>query len=61
MVKRMGLSKLRFYLSADNLLTLTKYDGNDPEVGNNGLSTRGLDFCRYPISRQVRFGIQLQF
>ena len=43
------------------VLTLTKYDGYDPEVGSNGLSRRGLDFGTYPISIQMRGGFQLNF
>lgn len=60
-VKKLHLSKLRLYVAADNILTLTKYDGYDPEVGNDGLSQRGLDNGNYPISAQVRGGIQLDF
>ena len=49
------------FLYCSNLLTLTKYDGYDPEVGSNGLSRRGLDFGTYPISIQMRGGFQLNF
>ncbi|NIJ44531.1 TonB-linked SusC/RagA family outer membrane protein [Wenyingzhuangia heitensis] len=59
--QKMGVNKLRFYLAAQNLLTLTKYTGYDPEVGGNGLSTRGIDKGRYPVTGQVRAGIQLEF
>ncbi len=55
------LSKVRFYIAADNLLTFTQYDGYDPEVGSNGLSRRGLDYGTYPITRQVRGGVQVEF
>ncbi len=60
-IQKIGLTKLRVYVAGDNLLTFTKYDGYDPEVGNNGLSTRGLDNGNYPISSQIRGGIQLNF
>ncbi|WP_344785692.1 TonB-dependent receptor [Postechiella marina] len=60
-IEKIGLSKLRFYVTGQNILTLTKYDGFDPEVGNNGLSTRGIDKGTYPISSQIRAGFQLQF
>lgn len=60
-VSKLRLGKCRFYIAADNLLTLTKYDGYDPEVGSNGLSRRGLDFGTYPISIQMRGGFQLNF
>ncbi len=60
-LNKMKINKLRFYVAADNLLTLTKYDGYDPEVGNNGLSKRGLDLGNYPISLQIRGGVQFEF
>ncbi|WP_282039580.1 SusC/RagA family TonB-linked outer membrane protein [Saccharicrinis aurantiacus] len=58
---KVGISKLRIYIAADNPLTFTKYTGYDPEVGNDGLATRGLDKGNYPISSQFRAGIQLDF
>ncbi|MDE5417536.1 TonB-dependent receptor [Labilibaculum sp. DW002] len=61
MLTRLKLSKLRVYAAADNPLTLTKYQGYDPEVGGNGLATRGLDRGNYPVSAQYRMGIQLDF
>lgn len=55
------LSKLRFYVTAQNLFTFTKYEGYDPEVGGNGLSTRGVDQGNYPVTRKFLAGLQLQF
>ncbi len=60
-LEKIGVSKLRLYVTGQNLITLTKYDGYDPEVGNNGLSTRGIDKGTYPISSQIRVGLQLEF
>ena len=57
----LDLGKFRFIRCSDNLLTLTKYDGYDPEVGSNGLSRRGLDYGTYPISIQMRGGFQINF
>ena len=31
--RKAGINRLRFYLGAENLFTITKYDGLDPEVG----------------------------
>lgn len=56
-----AFNKVRFYVTAQNALTLTKYTGYDPEVGNNGLSTRGLDRGNYPVVSQFNGGVQLQF
>jgi len=61
LIKKAGISKLRVYIAAQNPLTITKYDGFDPEVGNDGLQSRGLDRGSYPISSQYRVGIQLDF
>ncbi len=60
-IEKHGISNMRIYLSAQNPITITDYTGYDPEVGNNGFSTRGLDRGNYPISRSFRFGLQLGF
>jgi TonB-linked SusC/RagA family outer membrane protein len=58
LVRHIGMEKstLRFYISADNILTFTNYSGIDPEVGNYGVD-RGL----YPISRFLNLGINFNF
>ncbi|MFY0607710.1 MAG: TonB-dependent receptor [Cyclobacteriaceae bacterium] len=61
LTESINISKIRFYVSAQNPLTFTDYTGYDPEVGNNGLSTRGLDRGNYPISAVYRGGIQFEF
>lgn len=53
-----GISKLRVYVTAENLLTLTNYSGYDPEVGGGVF---GVDKGQYPQARTVLGGIQLQF
>ncbi|MFR9495864.1 MAG: TonB-dependent receptor [Rikenellaceae bacterium] len=58
---KLNITKLRVYVAADNIWTLTGYSGYDPEVGSNGLSKRGLDLGTYPISRQIRGGVQFGF
>ena len=51
-----GIDRLRFYVSATNLLTFTKYTGYDPEVGSGG-----ADWGNYPQSRNLLFGLNLNF
>ncbi len=58
LVSKIGANKLRFYLSAENLLTLTKYTGYDPEIGG---SVFGIDKGVYPQARSFMLGVQLQF
>ncbi|AUS04336.1 SusC/RagA family TonB-linked outer membrane protein [Pseudotamlana carrageenivorans] len=58
-----GLSKLRFYLSANNVFILTNYSGLDPEVSTRRRTplTPGVDYSPYPKSRQIIFGLNLNF
>ncbi|SDP28431.1 TonB-linked outer membrane protein, SusC/RagA family [Mucilaginibacter sp. OK268] len=62
-----AISRLKFYVSGQNLLTFTKYKGFDPEVGNKnqntsgGNLTNGVDFGQYPVARSFQFGIQAGF
>ena len=60
------IQHLRLYVSMENLLTLTKYTGYTPDLGESssaGVSynvfSRGIDQGRYPIPRTFSFGIQL--
>ncbi|ARV16607.1 SusC/RagA family TonB-linked outer membrane protein [Polaribacter sp. SA4-12] len=57
----LNITKFRVFLAAQNPLTITEYDGYDPEVGNSNFSSRGIDKGNYPISSQFRIGIQLDF
>ncbi len=63
LIRRLSARTLRLYISGQNLLTLTGYDGLDPEVGfwgDNNL-TPGLDFGGYPPSRSYTLGVSLGF
>ncbi len=46
---------MRLYISADNLLTITEYDGIDPEI------TGGIDSNFYPRSRVIALGLDINF
>ncbi|MFP5039348.1 SusC/RagA family TonB-linked outer membrane protein [Parasediminibacterium sp. JCM 36343] len=62
-IRRIGISSVRMYLSAQNLFTFTHYTGTDPEVstlsGNN--LTPGFDFSPYPRTKVVTFGVNVKF
>jgi TonB-linked SusC/RagA family outer membrane protein len=51
---------VRLSLSAQNLLTLTKYKGYDPEVYNTGYPL-GVDMGAYPIPRTYTLGVKIAF
>ena len=58
------ISNFRVYVSSQNLLTITKYKGYDPEVGNRtpGASlTNGIDYAVYPQPRSFQLGVQVEF
>ena len=54
------ISSLRIYVSAENLLTFTKYEGFDPEISSGGTSL-GIDRGIYPQARTFTFGLNLYF
>lgn len=56
-LKRLGIVKLRPYVTGENLLTFTKYTGYDPEVGGGVF---GIDKGQYPPARSILFGLQIQ-
>jgi TonB-linked SusC/RagA family outer membrane protein len=55
---KIGVSRLRAYVTGENLVTFTKYTGFDPEVGGGVF---GIDKGQYPQAKSVIFGVQLQF
>ncbi len=62
--KRAAISRLRVFVQAENLFTITKYTGCDPEVtgGNSSFGTEvGIDRGVYPQSRTFSVGVNLTF
>ena len=58
------LQKLRVYVSAQNLLTITNYSGWDPEVNSQGSANsigQGIDHYSYPTAKSYTFGINVSF
>ena len=66
-VSKMGLNKVRFYVSAQNIWTITNYPGTDPETSylndNNSRSNTylGLDYGGYPNVRTFTMGLNVKF
>lgn len=63
--RKVGIQRLRFYVTAANLFCITSYPGYDPEVSSyvrnssySGL-TPGIDFSSYPKSRAWTFGVNV--
>lgn len=64
LLSRINIASLRIFATVDNLVTITKYDGYDPEqsyVTNPGDPNFGVDFGLQPTLRTILFGINLKF
>jgi TonB-linked SusC/RagA family outer membrane protein len=62
-VKKLGLQKIRVYALSENLFTVTKYSGYDPELGISNDAGGGgafsIDRGFYPQARTFLFGLQV--
>lgn len=61
LTKKAMLDKVRIYVSAQNLFTISSYSGIDPEVGQSTSLSRGVDYGIYPQSRVITGGINITF
>ena len=57
------ISKARLYVTAQNLLTITKYSGMDPEIGYGFDEdwVSGIDLGYYPSARTFLVGVNISF
>ena len=64
-VERMGISRLRFYVTGQNLALFTSYEGWDPEVAADFLADdrpnifTSIDFYTAPQPRTIIFGVNV--
>lgn len=64
-LSRVNISKVRIYLSAQNIFTITDYEGYDPEVNyrtggaSNGNRNLGLDYGSYPNAKSYTLGLNI--
>jgi TonB-dependent starch-binding outer membrane protein SusC len=58
---RIGFRSARIYVSGQNLLTITKYKGLDPDITGPNIFERGLDYGQYPSLRILSAGVQFGF
>ena len=61
LLQSIQIDKLRFYVSAENLFTITGYDGIDPEFSRASVLNTGIDNLIYPFTRSFTVGAQLTF
>lgn len=61
LTQKVMLQNVRFYISGQNLFTISGYSGIDPEVGQSASLSRGVDYGIYPQSRVITGGINVTF
>lgn len=60
-MKKAMIDRLRIYVSGENLFTITKYSGIDPEFSTSSILNTGVDKEIYPFTRSYIVGLQLTF
>lgn len=72
-LNRFGIDRLRFYVQAQNLFTITKYTGLDPEISTQQVgrgdyrqarsdaNSLGVDYGNFPTPRIYSFGVNVTF
>lgn len=58
-VDDLGLSRLKFGISANNIWTITNYSGLDPGIGGGADTNFGIDVGNYPVAPQYLFTLEI--
>ncbi|MBN8578238.1 MAG: TonB-dependent receptor [Cytophagales bacterium] len=58
---KLKLTRVRIFVSTNNLFTVTKYGGLDPSVGGAADTSFGIDVGNYPITRSFTGGFNIGF
>lgn len=61
LLSALRMTQLRIFVSANNLATITGYEGLDPSVGGAADTSFGIDVGNYPITRSYTVGLNLGF
>ncbi|MEM1325168.1 MAG: TonB-dependent receptor [Bacteroidota bacterium] len=56
-----NMDKLRLFVSANNLFTITNYSGLDPGVGGDADTRFGIDRGNFPVTQSFTFGANVGF
>jgi TonB-linked SusC/RagA family outer membrane protein len=60
--RKLGIGKTRFYVTGQNVFTITGYSGMDPELGYiDGNKQLNVDYAQYPQARSWIFGLNVTF
>jgi len=61
--RQLKINKAKLLLNAENIYTLTNYQGLDPDVGpySNNILLRGVDWGNYPLPQSFTLGLNVSF
>lgn len=59
--KAIYCERIRFYVSGENLFTITGYSGANPEFSRSSVLNTGIDKLIYPFTRSYTVGAQVTF
>ncbi|TAD98756.1 MAG: SusC/RagA family TonB-linked outer membrane protein, partial [Bacteroidetes bacterium] len=60
-LQKLKIERFRVYFAINNLVTVTKYRGFDPDLGSFDPLSAGIDFGFYPQARSYMAGINIGF
>jgi TonB-linked SusC/RagA family outer membrane protein len=61
LIEKIRLDQFRVFMTAENIITLTKYKGFDPSASSGAPVGSGIDNGFYPIPTTITAGINLKF
>jgi TonB-linked SusC/RagA family outer membrane protein len=64
LLSKANIDNVRVYIQAQNLFTITNYQGLDPAMGTRNNATEqwtGIDYGNYPNARVILFGLNMSF
>jgi hypothetical protein len=61
LIEKIRLDQFRVFMTAENIITLSKYKGFDPSASSGAPVGSGIDNGFYPIPTTITAGINLKF
>ncbi|RYY21543.1 MAG: TonB-dependent receptor [Chitinophagaceae bacterium] len=61
LLKKIGFNSAQLSISGQNLITITSYNGLDPEFNNSSIFQRGFDNFSFPNLKMYTVGLQFGF
>ena len=58
---KLGIASLNIYLAADNVFTITDFEGYDPDASASGTGVTRSSFNSYPLAKTFRVGLNVKF